>query len=61
MLDRIEVLARARRHQCQTSQAEQAVEMLRSMSFPTEADRLLQHLRRVDADALLSSSPQGPF
>lgn len=61
VLDRIEVLAQGASSPMSDLAGWQAVEMLRSMSFPTEADRLLQHLRRVDADALLSSSPQGPF
>ena len=61
VLDRIEVLARGASSPMSDLAGWHAVEMLRSMSLPTEADRLLQHLRQVDADALLSSSPQGSF
>ena len=60
VLDRIEVLARGASSPMSDLAGWQAVEMLRSMSLPTEADRLSQHLRRVDADALLLSSSQGP-
>ena len=61
VLDRVEVLARGASSPMSDLAGWQAVEMLRSMSLPTEADRLLQHLRRVDADALLLSFSQGSF
>ncbi|MBL22220.1 MAG: hypothetical protein CMJ37_05250 [Phycisphaerae bacterium] len=61
VLDRVEVLARGAPSPMSDIAGWQAVEMLRSMSLPTEADRLLQHLRQVDADALLFSASQGSF
>ena len=61
VLDRIEVLARSASSPMSDLAGWQAVEMLRSLSLPAEADRLLQHLRQVDADALLLSDSQGSF
>ncbi|MAV55221.1 MAG: hypothetical protein CMJ28_04620 [Phycisphaerae bacterium] len=37
----------------------QAVEMLKAMSLPTEANRLHDHLRLVNADGVLSSPSEG--
>ncbi len=59
VLDRIEVLAGGAVSPMSDLAGWQAVEMLKAMSLPLEADRLLEHLRRVDADALSSSSNQG--
>ena len=61
VVDRVEVLARGASSPLSDLAGWQAVEMLRSMSLPTEADRLVQHLRQVDADALLVASSQGSF
>ena len=61
VLDRVEVLARGASSPMSDLAGWQAFEMLRSLSLPSEADRLLQHLRQVDADALLLSDPQGSF
>ena len=61
VLDRVEVLARGASSPMSDLAGWQAVEMLRSLSLPTEADRLLQHLREVEADAFLLSVSQGSF
>jgi hypothetical protein len=59
VLARVEVLARGAASPMADLAGWQAVEMLKAMSLPAEADRLLEHLRRVDANALSSSLNQG--